>query len=236
MLSVAPELIVVMPVYNERDVIARVAAEWLDMLDGLDVPYRLLLRNDGSRDDTADVLNALSHASLEVAHAPNRGHGPTILRACREAAARAPWIFQTDSDGELPAATFPAFWAEREKADLLIGIRIDRESPWSRRLITSVLRLILRLLFGKGIHDGNCPYRLMRSKAFQPLFDSLPEDTFAPNVLVSGFALRQKLRILELPVPHTSRTTGVCSIRKLKLLRAALKAARQTLAYRFRRP
>jgi glycosyltransferase involved in cell wall biosynthesis len=231
-----PKLIVILPVYNEADVISDVAHEWLSMLDGLDIPYRLQLCNDGSTDGTAEVLATLKHASLETQTARNRGHGPTILRAYRAAMERAPWVFQCDSDGELPASSFPQFWAAREKTDLVIGRRIHRGGPLSRRSITFTLRVLLRLLFGKGITDGNCPYRLIRSTPFFPLMDQLPEDTFAPNVLLSGFSLRNRLRIRELPVPFTPRQTGTCSIQKWKLLKAAFRSATQTLAFRFRKP
>lgn len=229
------ELIVIMPVYNEVEMIGTVAREWLAVLDQLNMPYRLHIANDGSTDRTQEVLEQLSHPSLEISHARNRGHGPTILRAYRVAAGRAAWIFQTDSDGELPASAFPEFWKKRHQADLIIGSRTQRQAPFSRRLITGSLRVLLLCLYGRGIRDANCPYRLMRSEAFRPLFDQLPEDTFAPNILISGYSIRRKRRILELPVPHQPRQSGECSIQKLGLLKAALRSARQTVAFRFRR-
>lgn len=229
-----PELIVVMPVYNEAEVVESVVHEWLDMLDRLAVSYRLHLCNDGSTDETASIVDQLSHPSLEIHHARNRGHGPTILRAYKVAASRSSWIFQCDSDGEIPASAFPEFWRTREKADFVLGFRQHRTSPPSRRMITTVLRQLIRILFGGRLRDSNCPYRLMRSEAFRPLFDQLPEDSFAPNVLISGFGILDRLRIRELPVPHHPRQTGVCSIRKLSLLRAALVSARQTVAFRIR--
>jgi hypothetical protein len=101
--------------------------------------------------------------------------------------------------------------------------------------ITQVLSFLTLLLFGKGIPDVNCPFRLMRSEKFRPLFDRIPEDTFAPNVLISAYALRSQLRILSLPVEHTPRTTGTVSIRGRNLLKAVVRATRQTLAFRFGR-
>lgn len=227
-----PELIVVMPVYNEAEIVESVAREWLEMLDRLNISYRLHLCNDGSTDRTADVLDHLSHSSLEIRHARNRGHGPAILRAYKVAARRSPWVFQSDSDSEIPASSFPDFWKARTDADLVLGFREKRRSPPVRRIITAVLSLMIRILFGKRLRDSNCPFRLMRSEAFRPLFDQLPEDSFAPNVLISGFAVLEHLRIRELSVPHHPRQTGVCSIRKLKLLRAALLSSRQTLNFR----
>lgn len=230
-----PQLIVIMPVYNEAEIIEQVAAEWLNMLDNLHVPYRLHLANDGSTDRTQEVLDHLSHPSLETSHARNRGHGPTILRAYRVSGSRAPWIFQTDSDGELPASAFPNFWKQRVEADFVLGFRKNRDSGTARTIVTSGLRVLLALLYGPGVRDPNCPYRLMRSESFRPLFDVLPEDTFAPNVLLSGYSQRKKLRLVQLPVAHQVRQTGTCSIRCWKLVQAATRSAVQTIAFRFRK-
>jgi glycosyltransferase involved in cell wall biosynthesis len=227
-------VVVVMPVYNEEGVIRQVVEEWLQMLDSLGAPYRLQIWNDGSTDGTETALKTLKHPCLEVKTAKNRGHGPTILRAYKAAAERAPWVFQTDSDGELPAEVFPSFWAEREQMDLVIGIRTGRNGPLIRRLISVGSRTVIRLLFGRGPRDVNCPYRLIRSSAFFSLLDRLPEDTFAPNLLIAGHAGREQLRTKEIPVPFTPRTAGVPSIRRWKLLRAAFRCTRQTLAFRFR--
>jgi glycosyltransferase involved in cell wall biosynthesis len=228
-----PDLIVILPVYNEEEIIAEVAAEWLDVLDGMAVPYRLQLCNDGSTDGTPDVLDGLSHRSLEIHHTRNRGHGPTILRAYRSAAERAAWVFQCDSDGQIPAAAFPEFWKKRLSSDLVIGTRIHRQDGRIRNVISACLRFATLCLFGRGIPDVNCPYRLMRSEAFRPFFDQAPEDTFAPNVLLSAYAIRKRLRILNLPVSDRVRQTGEVSIRGWSLLKAVLKATRQTLAFRF---
>lgn len=231
-----PHLVVVMPVYNEEGIIRQVAEEWLAVLDELQEPYRLQIWNDGSKDQTEAELKKLHHPSLEIKTAKNRGHGPTILRAYKAAAERSSWIFQTDSDGELPASSFPSFWAERDKQDLIIGIRTNRGGPLARQMVTQVSRLITHLFFGGGPTDVNCPYRLMRSSSFFALLDRVPEDTFAPNLLISGHAGRAKLRIKELPVPFSPRTTGVASIRRWKLFKAAVRSTVQTLSFRFRPP
>lgn len=231
----SPKLVVLLPVHNEVDVVARVAREWLAVLDDLQVPYRLQFRNDGSTDGTQEALEHLRHPCLEIHSARNRGHGPTILRGYKAAMERAPWVFQTDSDGELPAQTFPEFWAAREKADLVVGFRTGRSASWPRRALSAGARSLVALLFGRGLRDVNCPYRLMRSSAFFRLMDRLPEDTFAPNVILSGYSRRSRLRVVEKPVPFTPRQSGKDSLPTARLFRVALACTRQLLAFRFRR-
>ncbi len=231
-----PQLLVVMPVYNEEGSIKHVVEEWLEVLDSIGDPYRLQIWNDGSTDGTAEVLDSLHHPSLEIHSAKNRGHGPTILRAYKAAAERASWIFQTDSDGELPAASFPEFWSLRTSCDLVMGIRTGRGGPIARQTMSLASRILIRVLYGKGPRDVNCPYRLMRSSSFFSLLDRLPEDTFAPNLLISGFAGKERLRFQERPVPFTPRTSGEASIQSWKLVRASLRSTLQTISFRFRPP
>jgi dolichol-phosphate mannosyltransferase len=228
----APELWVVMPAYNEAESLGRVVPDWLRVLDGLGIPYRLLVHDDGSRDHSAAVLGSISHPALQLGAGPNRGHGPVLTEAYARAFAAAPWVMQTDSDGEIPAGAFPEFWARRAEADLILGCRPRRRGPLSRRLISGSLRQILLRGFGGRVADGNCPFRLMRSSAFLPVMPQIGPDTFAPNVLLTAHALRARLRILELPVPHSPRQSGQVSIRRLRLLRAAALSALQTLRFR----
>ena len=74
----------------------------------------------------------------------------------------------------------------------------------------------------------------MRSKVFKNLFLSLPKDMFAPNVVISGMVSLNNLRAKEIPVQQKERRTGEVSIKKLKLIKAALKSFQQTITFRFK--
>jgi hypothetical protein len=73
----------------------------------------------------------------------------------------------------------------------------------------------------------------MRGELFKEIFFKIPDGTFAPNVIISGAASRARLRILEHPVQYTARKTGEVSLKKMKLLRAALRSLFQTIKFRF---
>ncbi len=70
---------IVMPVYNEAECIGDVLNDWTAELGRLKINYCLLVLNDGSRDNTAAVLEhyALS-PRIKVINKPNSGHGSTI--------------------------------------------------------------------------------------------------------------------------------------------------------------
>ena len=224
-----PTLSLVMPAYNEEGAIAGVVREWDEELQRLGVPYELRIYDDGSRDRTGEILDtvATAHPHACPIHQSNRGHGPTLVRGYTEA--EGDWVLQVDSDGEMAAAAFPTLWAHREGADLVLGYRVGRSSPIVRQFITAVSRFTVRLLFGSGIRDVNCPYRLYRRAALDRLLPAVPPDAFAPNVILEGLAVRAGLRVVEVPVPHTKRRTGSSSIVRWKLWRAAFQSFAQTV-------
>ena len=94
-----------------------------------------------------------------------------------------------------------------------------------------IAKACINLFYGRGISDVNVPYRLMAKAKFEPIFGDIPTDTFAPNLIVSGMAVRNKLKIKTMDVPTDFRTTGSVSIQKLKLLKVALRSFRQTIAH-----
>ena len=225
------ELCAVMPVYNEEEIVGEVAESWLRVLDSLGIDYELVAIVDGATDSSEQVLRAVAerHPHLVVDAKPNSGHGPTILRGYRRGVVTAEWVFQTDSDDEMPAASFGELWELRPSVDAVIGIRTSRNQSAGRRAITRAARLTARVAFGCRLADVNCPYRLMRSSALAPLLAPIPDDTFAPNVVLSGMLARSGARIAEVPVPHHDRTTGMVSILGWRAFRAALRSFGQTV-------
>ena len=77
--------------------------------------------------------------------------------------------------------------------------------------------------------DVNAPYRLIRRCALAEILTMIPDDAFAPNVIISGLAARSGLRVREEWVPHRGRRTGTVSIVKWRLWKAAARAFGQTV-------
>lgn len=217
-----------MPVFREAAILPEVLEAWSDLLHGAGIDYELRAYDDGSPDDSLAVLrrHAAKDPRLRVASHGNRGHGPTVLRGYREARGR--FVFQVDSDHELPPEPFLELWRHRESVDLALGVRSFGERAAARRLVSTMARLAVRVLFGPGVQDPNCPYRLMRRSWLEGALASIPADAFAPNVLLSGLAIRSGARIRELPVTSRPRQAGAPSLVRLGLWRGAWRAFRDT--------
>ena len=98
-------LYIVVPAYNESDNIEKFVNDWYPVVEAHsgDGNSRLVIINDGSKDDTYEKLLSLAETRpyLVPLTKTNGGHGPTLIYGYRYAIEQgADYIFQTDSDGQ----------------------------------------------------------------------------------------------------------------------------------------
>ena len=228
--------LIALPVYNEVECIRQVCTEWLQLAaDHGDC--RVLVVNDGSNDGTAEVLRELARTNplLTVIDRPNGGHGTALLAAYRSALGSGhQWIFQVDSDRQFSAADFPLLWAERARSRFILGWRRWRQDSRLRIVLSNLHRWLLVTLFGASARDPNIPYRLMRVSLLREMLPALPDQCFAPNVLLSVLACRVGEDTRDIPIQHLARRTGIVSIRGWKTAKIAVRCLLELVRFRFR--
>ena len=192
-----------------------------------DVEWKLVVCNDGSKDNTFAILQRiqLSYSHLEPLTKPNSGHGSTLLHLYRHAIDNGcDYVFQTDSDGQTEPYEFKNFWANRDKYDFQIGCRAKRQDGFSRIVVTRTLRLVVRLTMGVYVRDANTPFRLMRADKLSQLMQYIPTDFFLSNVALSALAVKKGLRIGWHVVTFKPRQGGVNSINLRRIFKIGWKA------------
>lgn len=229
------DLNVIIPVYNEADIIEVVVHDWVEQLNKLKIEYRINIYNDGSTDSTKDILEDIKvnyPDVVKIINKINSGHGPTILCGYNDNL-DSKWIFQVDSDNEIKARHFKFFWKKRDSYDFIIGNRINRKAPIIRKIMTYISKLTVLILFGNGIKDVNSPYRLMKTDTFKTIFKSIPENTFAPNIIIAGMALEKKLKVKQIDVIFESRESGINSLNYsiAKLMTMSIKSFAEIINY-----
>jgi glycosyltransferase involved in cell wall biosynthesis len=225
-------LTIIIPVYNEEASIEKVVNDWFCTLENLNIDFKICLYNDGSKDNSFEVLNklALNNNRIIVKTHPNIGHGPTILKGYLENL-NSDYIFQVDSDDEISAEKFHDFWNQKQDFDAVFARRIYNRKPLSRSIISFIAFLIIRMFYGKGIYDVNVPFRLMKTKAVKNIIEKIPPNTFAPNIIISGMICFNKLKIKTISVQHQHRKAGQVSIKKWKLFKASFLSFKQIIAF-----
>ena len=201
----SPELVAVMPVFNEEANIANSIKEWLETFNRGGISCLLVAINDGSTDNSGNILERLQSrfpTQLVVCNQGNSGHG----RACRvgyETAVRlgSHWVLQIDSDGQCDPAFFQSFWDKRENADCIFGLRTKRGDGCSRRIVSVLLRLLLAGITGRDLKDANVPYRLIERSALQKALQNVPREFDLQNIALTLALKRDKsLRWVYIPI------------------------------------
>lgn len=185
------KLYIIIPAYNEKENIVKCVVDWYAVIEqfGND-ESRLVIVDDGSKDNTFDLLQELkkNHKQLIVLKKENGGHGSAVLYGYNYAIdQKADWVFQTDSDGQTNPKEFGDFWAKRTKYDALIGIRTARKDGLLRKSIEKVVCIMLFLFFGIRIKDANAPFRLMKSSTIKKYIKKLPKNFNIPNIMMTTY-------------------------------------------------
>ena len=229
------DLSVVVPVYNEAGsieaLIRDVARDVLPLVRDLEV----IVVDDASTDDTAVILTRLAREFpwLRVHRAPrNAGHGSAVARGLD--LARAEWVFQIDSDGQFLVSEVSRLWSRRSDCDLALGVRTERHDPAHRLILSLVVKIATSLLAGRRIRDTNTPFRLLRREVWADLRPLVGNGTLAPNIFVTVGAALRGWEVVEVPVSHLPRSTGVGSLRPLRLVRFSARGLGQLIRFRAR--
>jgi glycosyltransferase involved in cell wall biosynthesis len=160
-----PSLSVFFPAYNDAPSLPALIGTTFAVLDRHVADYEVIVVNDGSHDNTGDVLEELrrKHSPFlrVITHEQNRGYGGALRSGF--AAATKQYVFYTDGDGQYDTSELPLLLKLAGPATGLVnGYKLERHDPAHRIWIGSVYNFCARLLFRIRIRDIDCDYRLIR--------------------------------------------------------------------------
>ena len=214
-----PSLSVFFPAYNDAPSIPQLLEKTFAALRGNVADYEVIVVNDGSYDNTAAVLEEqrkLYGPCLRVVtHPQNRGYGGA-LRSGFEAATKA-WVFYTDGDSQYDVSELPRL-LELAGPDtgLVNGYKLERHDPAHRIWIGKTYNFCARLLFGIGIRDIDCDYRLIRRDLLQQIQLTSTSGTICVELVrkleMTGCA------VVEVGVRHYARLYGKSKFFRLRCL------------------
>lgn len=241
------QTVVALPAYNEAANLPGLLARWREVLEASGAPYRIVVVDDGSSDETPELLARLAATQPfeVVTHACNQGLGRTITDALATAAHAADpddLIVTMDADGTHPPELFPRM-ADKlavEGVDVVIASRYQPGSlvkgvPFHRRLLSSVASILFRLAFPiAGVKDFTCGYRAYRSGVLKAAFDRYGDDLVSEDGFQCMVDLLLKLRKMNLifrEVPLILRYDVKEGASKMKIMQTIFR----TIGLMFRR-
>jgi glycosyltransferase involved in cell wall biosynthesis len=205
------ELSYFFPAHNEEGNLEALVADALVALPALASRFEIIIVNDGSRDRTGALADALASAHPEavrvIHHPTNLGYGAALRSGFR--VARFEYVGFTDGDRQFAVSDLgrlTARIAEADRPDVVAGFRIQRADPLIRTLYARSYRLANRILFGLRVTDVDCACKLFRRDSLRGLRVESGGAFFSAELLIKLAAAGRS--VVQVGVPHYPRTIG----------------------------
>lgn len=227
-------LLVVVPVYNERENLPLLIKEWYDIIKSISAS-KLMIINDGSTDESRKYLLGLGkkYSKLIVINKKNSGHANSVFYGYKTAVKlQAEYVFQTDGDRQIAASDFKRAWHFRKKYDFIMGKRVKRGDGIIRWVISKILQLFIFICFGKNVCDSNVPFRIMRVNYLKKFINMVPEWFYLKNALLAVLLVTYKQNIKWLPIDFKKRIAGKASLNLYRMLFTGIKVLYDFIKFR----
>ncbi len=225
-------LSVIIPAFNEAERIPNALIDIDKHLSLADFSYEIIVINDGSSDNTAEVVSKfipLVNGLRIITNEKNQGKGKGVRQGMLEA--RGKYRLFTDADNSTSVDHFfkmiPFF---EEGYGVVIasrdipGAKLVPPQPFYRRLLGNIGNLIIQTLLLWGIRDTQCGFKCFRDDVAKMVFPLMRIDRWAIDVEALSLAKEMGFRIKEIPVTWVNDTRSrVKSSAYFGVLRDVLK-------------
>ena len=203
-----PAYSIVIPAYNEGARLEATLEKVLAYVRAQGWDAEVIVVNDGSRDNTADIVKAFAanNPALRLVENPgNRGKGYSVRHGMLNARGRV--VLFSDADLSSPIEEAPKLLQALEAgADIAIGSRWLRSEtqthrqPLHRQLFGRIFNLIMRVILGLKFKDTQCGFKAFKQPAVQAIFplQRIERWGFDPEILF--LARKFKFKVQEVPV------------------------------------
>ncbi|NYT06054.1 MAG: glycosyltransferase family 2 protein [Methanomicrobiales archaeon] len=196
----------VIPVYNDRDALARAIPASIEALAAITDAFELIIAEDGSTDGSADLVRGWEErdARVRLLHADERlGRGRALERAFAGASGSIVCYYDVDlatSMEHLPALV----GAIRDGYDIATGSRLlprsDAVRTPSRNVASRAYNFLVRLVLKSRLYDHQCGFKAFSRARLLPLLSRVAAPHWFWDTEVLVRAQREGYRIAEIPV------------------------------------
>lgn len=210
------EALVIVPTYNERENLPRMAQRLLS----LPVKVDLLVVDDNSPDGTGKIADELAakHPEIHVLHrAEKNGLGRAYIAGFQWALEHHyEFIFEIDCDFSHDPDDIPRFLdaAKKQNADVVLGSRYDGgvrvvNWPLKRLVLSRSAGVYVNLITGMPFTDPTGGYKCFRRRALEAIrLDDVRSNGYSFQIEMTHRLWRQGFKVVEIPIIFTERVEG----------------------------
>ena len=210
-------LSVVIPIYNEEEVVGDTITLLMDTLSEKNLNYEVIIVNDGSTDGTKEVLSGLTnqYSTLRIiTHPYNKGNGAAvksgILAACGD------WIVCMDGDGQHNPNDILKIIPYMGNYDLIVGARpTGKQTIWYREFANNVFNGLASSLTDFKIEDLTSGFRAFRASVISNYVHLFPLKFSYPTTSTLAL-LKGGHSVKYVPIEISHRKGGSSKIKILK--------------------
>ncbi len=202
---------VVIPAFNEENVIGNTLTCVENYLSARKIPHETVVINNGSIDRTRQVVidwAKLGHPVRMLENVQNRGKGYAIHQGIL--ASRGDWVLFMDADNATPIEEMEKVWPLMDgQWDVLVGSRrvpgavFVKRQPWLREMVGIAFSRLANFLVCPGIPDFTCGFKCFRREAALDLFKRQTIEDWTFDIEILLMAGKRGYKIAQFPVTWT---------------------------------
>ncbi len=203
---VSPFLSVVIPAYNEEQIIAHTLEVVIKFLKTQGYSWEIIVVDDGSEDKTAALVRqaAQDNTGITLVGLPHKGKGSAVKEGMLQASGQ--YRFLADADLSMPIEQLQRFLPPAlDNFDIAIGSREILGSrrfgePSKRHIMGRVFNLLVRLLTIKDLSDTQCGFKCFEANVAEALFPFQRAHGWGFDVEILFLAQKSGMSIYEVPI------------------------------------
>jgi len=203
---------VVIPVYNEEENIIALHERLLKVLNSLNEDYEIVYVDDGSRDNSLNILKSLKGNVKIVELARNYGQHAAIFAGF--SIVKGDKIITMDADLQNPPEEIPKIVEKfSEGFDVIATVRQQRKDSIFRKISSQLNNYITKKITKVELNDWGCMLRGYRKKIVDRMLNNDEKTVFIPAI-----ATYYTKNIVEIPIEHSQRQAGKSKYSLIKLV------------------
>lgn len=234
---------IVIPAYRAEKFIVKTLSYLKRTLDRARLNYEIICVVDGKIDKTYQKALRFSlpfpRKIKVLGYTENLGKGHAVRCGMSKSKGKIIGFFDADLDINPDAIILSSVYFDRFNSDIVIGSKRHPESivnyPWSRRILSSVYQILVRILFGLNVRDTQTGVKFFKRKVLERILPRLLVKAWAFDVemLVVANYLGFK-KIYEIPVELKTEFGGISVLTSRGFIRAIVRILWDTLAIFYR--